>query len=287
MEARSEQAAPHCLDHEAFSCKFLFSPKKVPILKAALQLRRQGSAMPDSSVSLIIFALLAVFVIWKLRSVLGTRTGHEQPPYEPPFESRKDAASPSDKSDYGRILRLPTVDQRIVAAAPGQSNQVRTDGWASFAKPGSDVWTGLDRLASADSNFDPTTFLKGAASAYEMIVAAFAAGDAATLERLLSREIFGNFESAINERNARGERMETTIVAVETPKFEDVRLTDGLAQVTLRFETKTISNTRAQTGEIVEGSADRVADHVDLWTFARPVASLDPNWRLVATQPAS
>ena len=243
--------------------------------------------MHDSSnVSLVIFAILAVFVIWRLRSVLGTRTGHERPPYNP-FNRAKPGPGPTG-AEQGNVVRLPGAAAPVEAAAvAAKAPEPVVDRWAGYAAPGSRTWAGLDAIAAADLSFDVKGFLAGAASAYEMIVLAFSGGDRTILRNLLSPEVFESFDSAIRDRESRGEKKETTIVSVEPGVLDDAQLKDSLAQISVRFVSKLITVTHDKTGAVIDGSPDKVVDHIDIWTFARSTSSRDPNWKLVATESAT
>jgi predicted lipid-binding transport protein (Tim44 family) len=229
----------------------------------------------------IVFALIAIFVVWKLYSVLGTRTGAERPPFDPNI--RRDAAGPSPNgaaAPTGQVIRLPGAAHQAPPPPPAADPQR----WKDYAEPGSKAAAGLDAIAGADPAFTPDSFLSGAKAAYEAIVVAFATGDRTTLGNLLAPDVLDNFSKAINERQARQETMQTSIVSIDSAKIDDARLVGGVAQVVVRFVAKLISSTRDKTGAVIEGSADTIADHVDLWTFARDVGSRNPNWRLIVTE---
>ncbi|MBV8564360.1 MAG: Tim44 domain-containing protein [Methylobacteriaceae bacterium] len=246
--------------------------------------------MRDSlDITTIIFAVLAIIVIWKLRSVLGTRTGAERP--RDPFQARTktidgSAEKPYPKSDEGNVIRLPGAanDPGPPVAAAGADQAADPDRWKGFAEPDSKVWAGLDAIRAADPGFQAQSFLAGAKAAYEMIVTAFAAGDRKALRSLLARDVFDSFAGAITEREGRGEKVETTFVSMEKATLEEAQLRASSAQISVRFLSKLITATRDKAGTIVDGSPDKVVDMVDIWTFARDVASRDPNWKLVATE---
>lgn len=235
-------------------------------------------------ITTVIFAALAVFVVWKLRSVLGTRTGTERPPFDP-FAQRRKAreANPNPPGETGTVIRLPGAsDERVAEAARETSER---DAWTKLV--GGDatlVLDNLERIRAADPGFSPPAFVEGARAAYEMIVAAFAKGDKATLTPLLAREVLESFSASIAEREAAGRTMETTFVALDKALIEDAQLRGRVAQITMRFQPKMISVTRDRNGDVVDGSPDRVSDVTDLWTFARESGSPDPNWKLVATE---
>jgi predicted lipid-binding transport protein (Tim44 family) len=228
--------------------------------------------------TIIIFAVLAVFVVWKLRSVLGTRTGQENPPSNP-FERNKTEAPAPDRS--GNVVRLPGAATDPTGQPPAAARGA--DRWKGFAEPASAMWTSFDALADADPGFEPGPFLDGAKSAYEMVVSAYATGDRATLGNLLSKEVFDSFAGAIAAREQRGESAESTFVSMEAATIEDVQTRGTTAQITVRFKANLINATRDKSGAVVDGDPEKVVSHVDLWTFARDTGSRDPNWKLIAT----
>ncbi|GGC51671.1 Tim44/TimA family putative adaptor protein [Chelatococcus reniformis] len=238
--------------------------------------------MQDSfDLTTIIFLALAVFVIWRLRSVLGQRTGSERPPTdpfarrEPPLPKPEQAAG--DRRD-DNVVQLPgTSTAPAMEMAPEER-------WKGVAEPGSPVAAGLDSIVAQEPSFDGSGFVQGAKAAYEAIVTAFAAGDRRTLKGLLSREVFDGFEGAIAEREKRGERAETTFVSVDNAEVTGVEVKARNAQVTVRFTSKLITVTRNASGAVVDGSPDTVVDVTDVWTFARTLGAKDPNWQLVATE---
>ncbi|MXQ11840.1 Tim44/TimA family putative adaptor protein [Microvirga makkahensis] len=237
--------------------------------------------MQDSfDITTLIFIVLAIFVIWRLRSVLGQKTGSEQPPFDP--LSRRDAplrpGNAASETDHN-VVRLPGPN----GARPAAESQT-AERWKGFAEPGTPTAAALDSIARAEPGFDPSDFLEGAKSAYEMIVTAFAVGDRKTLKDLLSREVYEGFERAITEREQRGERVETTFVSIDKAEMAGAEVHGRTAQVIVRFVSQLITVTRDASGTVVDGSPDQVAEVTDVWTFARQLGSRDPNWQLVATE---
>ena len=157
----------------------------------------------------------------------------------------------------------------------------------SHAPKDSALAQSLTALMRADPAFDPGHFLDGAKTAYEMIVACFAAGDEATLNQLLGAEVFDGFETAIRERETRGEKVESNLVGIDKADIIEADVRNRTAYVTVKFVSKLVSVTRDADGEVVEGDPKKVRDVTDIWTFAREVASKNPNWKLVATESAN
>ena len=229
----------------------------------------------------IIFLALAVFIFLRLRSVLGQRTGRERPPYDP--YSARDAmrTAPGEKINE-KIVALPghAPDASQPPAEPAET----VDRWKGIAEKGSPLAAGLDAVVRADKEFNAQHFIVGARSAYEMIVTAFAAGDRRSLKNLLSREVYEGFESAIRERETRGETVETKFVAIAAADISNAEVRGRSMQVTVRFVSQLISVTRDKSGAVIDGNPDKVSDVTDVWTFARDISSSDPNWKLVATE---
>ncbi|SDA16437.1 Predicted lipid-binding transport protein, Tim44 family [Methylobacterium sp. UNC378MF] len=234
--------------------------------------------MQDSfDVTTIIFLALAVFVIWRLRSVLGQKTGAERSPFKPVDRSRTE---PQARSDGDNVVRLPGADR--VQAAPPPAAAPRD--WRGIAEPGSEVARGLEACIQAEPSFDPRAFIEGAKSAYEAIMIAFAKGDRKTLRGLLSKEVGEAFERAIAERERNRQTLETTFVSIDKAEIVAVEVRNRVAHVTVRFLSNLITATRNAEGKVVDGSAETVVEVPDVWTFSRTLGSRDPNWQLVATE---
>jgi predicted lipid-binding transport protein (Tim44 family) len=233
----------------------------------------------------IVFAVLAAFVVWKLRSVLGTRNGAEKPPSNP-FARRAPGGSgarrgDADSGDPGKVISLPGAAESPIAVAPAKD-----DRWKPYAEPGSKPWAGLDGIAAADPAFAIKPFAEGAKSAYEMIVTAFAEGNREVLRNLLSPEVFESFAAALAERERRGEKVTTTFVSIDKVMIDDAGLNGRTAEIKIHFTAQLITATRDQAGTVIDGSPDKVVQIDDIWTFARDTRSRDPNWKLAATESA-
>jgi len=238
--------------------------------------------MQNLDVSTIIIAILAIFVVWKLRSVLGTRNGAERPPFDAAPPGAAKGGSNAGQGP-GNVIQLPGA-ARVAPQQGGAATPNMGQRWKGYADPGTTLWAGLDAIGDADRGFSAEGFLAGARSAYEMIVTAFAAGDKKTLGGLLASDVMDNFAKAINARLAAGQTMTTTLVSIDAAKLVDAKLNGAVAQLSVRFAAKLISATRDKSGAVIEGSAEAVADHLDIWTFARDVGSRNPNWLLTATE---
>ncbi len=180
--------------------------------------------------------------------------------------------------------RTPDASQKPAEPAEPAEPATPVERWAGVAAVGSPVAAGLDAIFAADPTFEGKHFLAGARAAYEMIVNAYAEGDRRTLKNLLSREVYDGFESAINEREKRGELVESRFVAIDKAEITSAEQRQRTAQITVRFVSQIVSVTRDKTGKVIDGNPDKVSDITDVWTFARDTTSRDPNWKLVATE---
>lgn len=216
-------------------------------------------------VDLILFAAIAGFLVLRLRSILGKRTGFERPP-RPAHDAR---VSVPDSRAEANPAQVPP---------PGAPRR-------SIPDPASPVGQALVRIRDRDPSFDPMRFLSGAEQAFAMIVTAFAAGDRETLRGLLSPETYAGFDAAITAREQAGETQRNEIRAFRESGIDGADLRGPIAEVTARFVTDQVNMTLARDGSIVVG-ADAVTELTDIWTFQRDVTSQDPTWRLVATRSA-
>ena len=246
-----------------------------PLIPAVSRLPRGVHDVFD--IYTIIFLALAAVIFWRLRSVLGQRTGREPPPYDP-YSARDGVRGATNDN----VVTLP--GRSADAAQKPVETPEPAERWKGVAEAGSAVALGLDAVARDDKSFDVKHFVAGARAAYEMIVLAYAEGDRRTLKNLLSRDVYEGFETAIRERETKGESVETRFVAIDKSDIAGAELRGRLAQITLRFVSQLISVTRDKAGEVIDGSTEKVTDVTDVWTFARDLSSRDPNWKLVATE---
>jgi predicted lipid-binding transport protein (Tim44 family) len=211
---------------------------------------------------------IAAFIFWRLKSVLGTRTGHERPPME------------MAKSEP----RPVPANRDLPPPAQAQPETPKIPIWQGHAPEGSPDAKALEAIAAADANFTVPYFLDGARAAYEMIVAAFAEGNKAELKPLLASDVYDGFSEAIDARARLGETMESKLVAINGAGIEGVEINGKRASITIRFVSEFISARKNRQGEVLEGDPKKIREITDIWTFERDLRSRDPNWRLAGTE---
>ena len=206
---------------------------------------------------IVLFAAVAGFLLFRLRSVLGRRTGNER--RVDPFAAPKPLPVPPTQP----VANDPHTAPAAVSAASGL--------------------TGIAALKAADPSFDEESFLRGARGAFEIIVRAFAAGDATALEPLLNKDVYGAFVEAIRARQAAKETQQTKLVAVKSVSIVEAAVEGATGLVTVKLVSDQINATRDASGQVVEGDPDKTIEKTDFWTFSRQLRARDPNWILVAT----
>lgn len=240
---------------------------------------------------ILFFGAIAVFLVFRLRNVLGKRIGHEQKDARRYADYRLNSGAPANEraangathEEDGKVVALPDrgTPPDLSAGATGP-----TDAGSAGAGAGP-LEAGLARIKAADESFSKDSFLGGARAAFETIVSAYAAGDTATLRPLLSGEVFERFRGAIDQRRKAGETLETTLVGIKSAEILEADLQGRLAVATIKFVSEQVNVTRDSAGKVVEGDPSRVTTVTDIWSFARNTRSRDPNWSLVATRSPS
>ncbi len=220
--------------------------------------------MGNQMIQIIILAAVALFLILRLRSVLGTRDGFEGQPKIP------DMAGKSDKSDR----------QFDVIEGGGKDLDI-----ADHTDPDSSAGKALAAMKRMEPDFVVGEFAHGARSAYEMILMAYENGELDTLEQFLAPEVYESFSAAVFERADKGFTVDASFVGIRELRLEDAQFdeTTNEGEITMRFVGELTSVVRDPSGEIVEGDPTEIKRQKDIWTFARVMGSDDPNWLLVAT----
>ncbi len=246
---------------------------------------------------IIFFAMIAIFILLRLRSVLGRRTGQERRDGEN-FSRRSKPAEKGERTVINLPDRSRDEDERSKSRQHTRSKQPEgepVDQTADAAAepdgdpvewPGdkSSVDLGLTQIAVADPDFDKRQFLQGATAAFEMIVEAFAKADTAALRPLLADDVYDQFVGVVRDRLASKQSLETTIVGLESSDMLEVELVGRTARITIKFISEQINVTRDADGQVVAGDESKVARVTDIWTFSRNTRSRDPNWLLAGSR---
>ncbi len=223
---------------------------------------------------IILFALVAVFLVLRLRSMLGGRGG---------FDGNNDGDQSNDMGgDMGgenNVIRLP---ENRADETPAVDIDVSASTEADTFEDGP-LKDGILAIVAVDPTFKVRDFVDGSKMAFEMILSYYSEGNEKALKPLLSAEVFANFSHAIREREEKSQTLEEILVGISNAQLVEASMEDASAMVTVKFESEQISSLRDEDGTVIEGDDSRVDKVVDFWTFSRNTRSRDPNWALVAT----
>ena len=226
---------------------------------------------------ILIFAVIAAFLVYRLNSVLGTRNGAER--------QRPNPFTPGDAAP--RPVRAPVQPlAATVATRPVLQPQSFDQLVDLSANTDGKIEQGLAELASADANFEVNSFMAGARYAFEVIVMAYNRGDLDTLKPLLSPKLYGDFAAGVRAREAAGQTSELIIHRIKSSRITDAHLGGAMAYVTVAFEVEETTVTRDAAGQVVSGSPDDILTLLDIWTLTRDTRTHDPNWILIETRTA-
>ena len=159
---------------------------------------------------IIIFAGIAVFLVFRLRNVLGKRTG---------FEKNLNQKTKNHKSDINNnsMENIPELEEKI-----------------------SKLVVAYQTL----EGFDHKKFLEGAKMAFETIINAFNKGDKKTLKTLVTKEVFKSFEEAIDTNN---NNQEYQFYSLRIESVENVLVENGLIKICIKFISEQFKNNDEST----------------------------------------
>ena len=219
--------------------------------------------MNSSIIQLLVLAGIALFLILRLRSVLGTRDGFEKPPADAPAP----ISSSRTRRDFEVIDGGP--DHDIIDHVPEDSDDAKA----------------LTEMKRVEPSFSVTEFIGGARGAYEMILMGFERGDIESIAPFLGDDVHQTFVDVVGTREDQGLTIEATFAGVSEVSLVSANFDQDTreAEVTVRFVGELTSVVRDAAGEVVEGDPNKIKRQKDVWTFARHMGTDDPNWKLVAT----
>jgi predicted lipid-binding transport protein (Tim44 family) len=218
--------------------------------------------MGSQMIQIIILAAIALFLILRLRNVLGTREGYEKP------QEMTGPVRPRRERSF-EVIEGGSADPDI----------------ADFIEPDTPAGQALAAMKRVDPNFNVAEFAHGARTAYEMLVMAYENGEVDTLRQYLAPEVFQPFEAAIEARRAKGYKVDASFAGIREVRLVDAHFdaAKNEGDITMRFVGELTSVVRDPEGRIVEGAPNEIKQQTDVWTFSRDMTSENPNWLLTGT----
>ncbi|MEM7211779.1 MAG: Tim44/TimA family putative adaptor protein [Pseudomonadota bacterium] len=223
--------------------------------------------MSSDMIEILVLIAIAGVVLFRLKSVIGTRTGHEGPP---DYVRRQQEAAQDEDARPGPVAVPDLPDE---------------DDAPSFESVPEDSRSALEAILRIEPDFDIDGFVDGGRSAYEMILMAYEEGDRDTLQNLLAPDVFQAFQTGIVAREEAGLRVDARFIGVKDARVEEIQFDPDakIADVSVRFVGELITAVRDAENRVVEGDPNEVRRQTDVWTFSREMGSVDPNWLLTGT----
>ena len=214
-------------------------------------------------IDILILAMIAVFIINRLRNVLGKKTGNESDVVEK-FTQRKNNFKESDPDSIS--------DQKVTKLDNSNKKNLHSNKKINSA---------INEILKVDNKFEINSFCDGAKKAFEFILTEYSNNNLKALEKLVSKNIFKAFENQINLRSKKNEELEITVISVKNPDIKSVNLEKKyFAYIKLLFESEQVQITKNSKGEIIDGDNNQILQIKEIWTFSKNLKSNDPNWIL-------
>ena len=216
---------------------------------------------------LIFFVLVAAFLIIRLRSVLGRRTGNEKRPkdifmYQDTVLGSGKKKTISEKED----IKEKSFDESL------SKNKVNL-------KKG----TALEKIYYFDQNFSTKKFLAGAKNAYQQIINSYANGEINIIKYLLDSKVFSTFSNEIKSR-VKKNTLEHTLISIKSAAVEKIYVKSSIADIVVKFVSEQVNLLKNKDGKVLKGNDEYIENHTNYWTFSKDLKSNDPNWKLIVTK---
>ena len=217
---------------------------------------------------LIFFVLVAAFLIIRLRSVLGRRTGNEKRPkdifmYQDTVLGSGKKKTISEKED----IKEKSFDESL------SKNKVNL-------KKG----TALEKIYYFDQTFSTKKFLAGAKNAYQQIINSYANGEINKIKYLLDSKVFSTFSNEIKSRVKKKYTLEHTLISIKSAAVEKIYVKSSIADIVVKFVSEQVNLLKNKDGKVLKGNDEYIENHTNYWTFSKDLKSNDPNWKLIVTK---
>ena len=217
---------------------------------------------------LIFFVLVAAFLIIRLRSVLGRRTGNEKRPkdifmYQDTVLGSGKKKTISEKED----IKEKSFDESL------SKNKVNL-------KKG----TALEKIYYFDQTFSTKKFLAGAKNAYQQIINSYANGEINKIKYLLDSKVFSTFSNEIKSRVKKKYTLEHTLISIKSAAVEKIYVKSSIADIVVKFVSEQVNLLKNKDGKVLKGNDEYIENHTNYWTFSKDLKSSNPNWKLVVTK---
>ena len=214
-------------------------------------------------IDIFILAMIAVFIINRLRNSLGKKTGNES-----------DIAQKFSQKSSKFTESNP--DKEIEKSKKQFRGSKKT-----ILHENSSINEKLNNIVKLDSNFTVENFVDGAKKAFEYILVRYSEDDIKSLKPLLATEIFKNFSDQIKQRQNKKKKLGITILKIDEPEIIDINIEKNkLCFIKVEFKSQQVQTTRDSKNKIIDGNDNLILNIKELWTFSKEIKSKNPNWVL-------
>ena len=212
-------------------------------------------------IDILILAMIAIFIINRLKNVLGKKTGNEHDIVEKYTRGKaKFEESPPDQ------ISKSNQNQKIVKDV--------------FFHNDPKINSDLRKIYNQDENFDSKEFLDGSKKAFEYIIKNYSEEKLEPLKNLLSSSIYKDFKSQIDERIKKSQNLDITIIGIKSAEIVNASLKSKIAIICVKFSSEQVQVIKDLEGKIVEGDNNQILSIDEKWSFSKNLKSKDPNWTL-------
>ncbi len=200
-------------------------------------------------IDILIFGVIAIFLIFRLKNILGTKTG---------FEKSNINEKTQDKQ-FTNVVSLKSKKNDL--------NDKELNG-----------------ILSVDPNFNINDFLSGSKNFFRMVLESFVSGNLENIKDFTKLSVLKSFKTAIDERNSEQETLIIDLKSIRENKITKVKITKSSIKLNVIFETFQIRALLDKNDKIIDGDSENEILVKDEWVFERKINNNTPNWTLVETK---
>ena len=198
---------------------------------------------------ILIFGVIAIFLIFRLKNILGTKTDFE---------------------DNGlKEKKQPKQFSNVVSLKTNKNNSFDVE---------------IDKIIKVDPNFDIVNFLDGSKTFFEMVLKSFVSGNLDDVKDFIKPSVLKSFKGAIDDRNKENETLIIDLISVEKNKIVSSVITKSSIKINVLFETLQITALMDKNEKIIDGDTDKEILVKDEWIFEKKIKDQNPNWTLIETK---
>ena len=198
---------------------------------------------------ILIFGVIAIFLIFRLKNILGTKTGLED----------NNSGEKNKPEQYSNVVSL-------------KSSKINSDNIE------------IDKILKVDPNFNNVDFLNGSKTFFEMVLKSFVSGNLDTIKDFIKPSVLKSFKGAIDDRNKENETLIIDLKSVEKNEIVSSVITKTAIKIYVMFETLQITALMDKNEKIIDGDTDKEILVKDEWVFEKKIKDENPNWTLIETK---